>query len=80
MPLAAIGAIAGLQRRGRWVGTSILPFVGTYSLAPFHGRSDVRLLSCCAMAIIGVVILAFIIKALAPTSGGQQSQPQQPRR
>jgi hypothetical protein len=72
MPLAAIGAIAGFIG-GSLVGTTI-PFVGTYR-APFM----VGLTSACfvfAMAIIGVVILAFIINALAPTFGGQQDSSQ----
>jgi len=72
MPLAAIGAIAGFIG-GSLVGTTI-PFVGTYR-APFM----VGLTSACfvfAMAIIGVVILAFIINALAPTFGGQQNSSQ----
>ncbi len=60
MPLAAIGAIAGFIG-GSLVGTTI-PFVGTYR-APFMvGLTSAVFMF--VMAIVGVVILAFIINAL----------------
>jgi hypothetical protein len=69
VPLAAIGAIAGLIG-GSIVGVSV-PFLGTYRMPIAMG-----LVSACytfVAAIVGVVILAFIINALAPTFGAEQN-------
>jgi hypothetical protein len=72
MPLAAIGAIAGFIG-GSLVGTTI-PFVGTYR-APFMvGLTSAVFMF--VMAIVGVVILALIIDALAPTFGAQKNSAQ----
>jgi hypothetical protein len=72
MPLAAIGAIAGFIG-GSIVGTTI-PFVGTYR-APFLAGITSAVFVF-VMAIVGVLILAFIINALAPTFGGQKNSMQ----
>jgi hypothetical protein len=72
MPLAAIGAIAGFIG-GSLVGTTI-PFVGTYR-APIVAGLTAAIFAF-VMAIVGVLILAFIIDALAPTFGAQQSRSQ----
>ena len=72
MPLAAIGAIAGFIG-GSIVGTTI-PFVGTYRAPIMAGL--VAAVFMFVMAIVGVLILAFIIDALAPTFGGQKNSAQ----
>jgi hypothetical protein len=72
VPLAAIGAIAGLIG-GSIVGIS-LPFLGTYRVPITTG-----LVSACftlAAAVIGVFVLSFIINALAPTFGAEQNNMQ----
>jgi len=72
MPLAAIGAIAGFIG-GSIVGTTI-PFVGTYRAPVMAGL--VTAVFMFVMAIVGVLILAFIIDALAPTFGAQKNSAQ----
>jgi Yip1-like protein len=72
MPLAAIGAIAGFIG-GSIVGTTI-PFVGTYRAPVMAGL--VTAVFVFVMAIVGVLILAFIIDALAPTFGAQKNSAQ----
>ena len=72
MPLAAIGAIAGFIG-GSLVGTTI-PFVGTYR-APIVAGLTAAIFAF-VMAIVGVLILAFIIDALAPTFGAQKNRSQ----
>jgi hypothetical protein len=72
MPLAAIGAIAGFIG-GSIVGTTI-PFVGTYRAPILAGLTSAVFVF--VMAIVGVLILAFIINALAPTFGGQKNSMQ----
>jgi hypothetical protein len=72
VPLAAIGAIAGLIG-GSIVGIS-LPFLGTYRVPITTG-----LVSACftlAAAVIGVFVLSFIINALAPTFGAEPNNMQ----
>jgi hypothetical protein len=72
IPLAAIGAIAGLIG-GSLVGYS-LPFIGRYRVPIMTG-----IVSACfalVMAVVGVFILSFIINALAPTFGGQKNSDQ----
>jgi hypothetical protein len=71
-PLAAIGAVAGLIG-GSVVGRSGL-FTGTYRLPLTAGL----MLACWTFvgAIIGVVVIAFIINALAPTFGGEKNSTQ----
>jgi hypothetical protein len=68
-PLAAIGAVAG------FIGSSIvgvsLPFLGTYR-TPLIAGLTVAIFGF-VMAIVGVFVLSYIINALAPTFGGQQS-------
>jgi hypothetical protein len=72
MPLAAIGAIAGLIG-GSLVGMS-LPFVGRYRVPISSGI--VAAVFAFAMAIAGVFILSLIINALAPTFGAEKNQAQ----
>jgi hypothetical protein len=72
MPLAAIGAIAGFIG-GSIVGTT-LPFIGTYRAPIASGL--MMAVFVFAMAIVGVMILAFIIDALAPTFGAQKDSGQ----
>jgi len=68
-PLAAIGAVAGLIG-GSVIGRSGL-FTGTYRVPLAAGL----VLACWTFvgAIIGVVLIAFIINALAPTFGGEKN-------
>src|SRR5262245_42177215 len=72
LPLAAIGAVAG------FVGGSILgrslPFVGFYRV-PLVTGIGLAIFSL-VMAVVGVVILALIVNALAPTFGGEQNKTQ----
>ena len=72
VPLAAIGAVAGFIG-GSIVGTS-LPFIGTYRV-PFMTGLVLAVFKIC-MAVVGVFILSFIIKALAPTFGAEQNSSQ----
>jgi len=72
LPLAAIGAVAGLIG-GSIVGTS-LPFIGTYRVPLMTGLVLAVFKVC--MAVVGVFILSFIIKALAPTFGAEQNSSQ----
>jgi hypothetical protein len=72
VPLAAIGAVAGLIG-GSIVGITV-PFAGTYRVPIMTG-----LVSACftfVMAIVGVFVLSFIISALAPTFNAQKSTDQ----
>jgi hypothetical protein len=68
LPLAAIGAVAG------FIGQSIigLPFVGRVSMAA--GLTGAVL--AVVMAVVGCLIVGFVINALAPTFGGQKDQTQ----
>jgi Yip1-like protein len=68
-PLAAVGAVAGLIG-GSIIGQSGL-FTGTYRVPLAAGL----VLACWTVigAIIGVVLIAFIINALAPTFGGEKN-------
>ena len=72
VPLAALGAVAGFIG-GSLVGMS-LPFVGHYRVPIMTGLAG----ACFAfvMAIVGVLILAFIINALAPTFGAEKNSAQ----
>jgi hypothetical protein len=72
VPLAAIGAVAGLIG-GSLIGRT-LPFIGTYRVPVFTGL--VAAVFAFVMAIIGVVVLALIINALAPTFGGEKNSAQ----
>ena len=69
VPMVAIGAIAGLIG-GSVIGVSV-PFLGTYRMPITTGI----VIACYSFiaAIIGVVILAFLINALAPTFGAEQN-------
>src|SRR5262245_37457455 len=67
-PLAAISALAGFIGVSL-VGTSTF-FAGTYRLSIFAGLA--LAIWTFIGAIIGVVLVGFIINALAPTFGGQQ--------
>ena len=68
VPLAAIGAVAGLIG-GSIIGRT-LPFVGTYRVPLATGLG--LAVFTFVMAIVGVFILSIIINALAPTFGGKQ--------
>ena len=72
LPLAAIGAVAGLIG-GSIVGRS-LPFIGTYRV-PLMSGLVLAVFSVC-MAVVGVFILSFIINALAPTFGAEKNSSQ----
>jgi hypothetical protein len=72
VPLAAIGAIAGLIG-GSVIGRTI-PFIGYYRVPIVAG-----LVGACfafVMAIVGIFVLGFIIDALAPSFGGQKNSTQ----
>ncbi|HKB12546.1 MAG TPA: Yip1 family protein, partial [Vicinamibacterales bacterium] len=71
-PLAAIGAVAGIIG-GSLVGISV-PFGGTYRVPLTIGIASA--VFTFVMAVVGVLILSFIINALAPTFGGQQNSSQ----
>ncbi len=72
MPLAAIGAVAGFI--GATVVGTTLPFVGTYRAPIVTGLTGA--VFAFVMAIVGVVVLSFIIDALAPTFGAQKNKSQ----
>ncbi len=72
VPLAAIGAVAGLIG-GSLIGRT-LPFVGTYRVPIVTGL--VGAVFAFVMAIVGVIVLALIINALAPTFGGEKNNAQ----
>ncbi len=72
VPLAAIGAVAGLIGRSL-IGVTV-PFVGSYRVPIVAGL--VSAVFMFAMAIVGVFILAAIINALAPTFGGEKNSAQ----
>src|SRR5258706_10461137 len=72
LPLAAIGAVAGLIG-GSLVGYS-LPFIGSYRV-PF----TTGIVTACftvVMAVVGVFLISLIINALAPTFGAEQNSAQ----
>ena len=69
MPLAAIGAVAGLIG-GSLVGRT-LPFIGTYRM-PLVAGVGLAVFTF-VMAIVGVFLLSIIINALAPTFGGEKN-------
>lgn len=72
VPLAAIGAIAGFVG-GSMIGWG-LPFVGSFRVPIVLGA-----ISACVglvLTILCVVILGFIINALAPTFGGEKNSRQ----
>ena len=72
VPLAAIGAVAGLIG-GSIIGRTI-PFVGSYRVPLVAGVS--LAVFTFVMAIVGVVILGLIINALAPSFGGEKNSTQ----
>lgn len=72
VPLAAIGAIAGLIG-GSLVGHTI-PFVGTYRVPIMTGL--VGAVFAFVMAVLGVILIAFIINMLAPTFGAEKNTAQ----
>jgi len=69
VPLAAIGAVAGIIG-GSLVGISV-PFGGTIRVP--LSASLVTAVFTFVMAVVGVLIVSFVINALAPTFGGQQN-------
>src|SRR5437867_2468082 len=72
VPLAAIGAIAGLIG-GSVIGRTV-PFVGTYRVSLVTGLGFA--VFSFVMAIVGVFIISLIVNALAPTFGGEKSSSQ----
>jgi hypothetical protein len=72
VPLAAIGAVAGLIG-GSLVGVSV-PFGGTFRVPLTMGIATA--VFTFVMAIIGVFIMSVVINALAPTFGAQQNSAQ----
>ncbi|HJZ72285.1 MAG TPA: Yip1 family protein [Vicinamibacterales bacterium] len=72
VPLAAIGAVAGLIG-GSLVGISV-PFGGTYRVPLTAGL--VTAVFTFVMAIVGVFLISVVINVLAPTFGGQQNSSQ----
>ena len=68
-PLAAVSAIAGFIGVS-FIGTSTF-FAGTYRMSLFAGLA--LAVWTFVGAIIGVVLVGFIINALAPTFGGEQN-------
>jgi hypothetical protein len=73
LPLAAIGAIAGLIG-GSLVGQT-LPFIGGTYRVPIATGMVVAVFAVC-MAVVGVFVLSVIINALAPTFGAQKDSAQ----
>jgi Yip1 domain len=72
IPLAAIGAVAGLIG-GSVIGRTI-PFVGTYRVGLTAGLAGA--IFAMVAAVIGVAIVAFLINALAPTFGAEKDSAQ----
>ena len=72
LPLAAIGAVAGLIG-GSLVGISV-PFGGIYRVPLTAGL--VGAVFTFVMAIVGVFLISVVINVLAPTFGGQQNSSQ----
>jgi hypothetical protein len=72
LPLAAVAAVAGFIG-GSLIGQT-LPFVGTYR-APLATGLGLAVFSV-VTAVIGVVVIALIIDALAPTFGAQKNSAQ----
>ena len=71
-PLAAVGAIAGFIG-GSIIGVS-LPFIGHYRVPVVAGLGAA--VFTFVMAIVGILVLAFIVNALAPTFGGEKNSAQ----
>ncbi|MFH1573764.1 MAG: Yip1 family protein, partial [Acidobacteriota bacterium] len=71
-PLAAIGAVAGFIG-GSLVGRS-LPFIGFYRVPIMAGLGAA--VFTFVMAILGILILAFVINALAPSFAGEKNSAQ----
>jgi len=69
VPLVAIGAIAGLVGRSL-IGVTV-PFVGSHRLPILAGLG--LAIFTFVMAIVGILVLAGIINALAPTFGGKKN-------
>src|SRR6266487_1459218 len=72
VPLAAIGAVAGLIG-GTLIGRSV-PFLGTYRVGLIAGIGGA--VFTFVMAIVGVFVLSLIINALAPTFGAEKNSAQ----
>ncbi len=72
LPLAAVGAVAGFIG-GTLVGQSV-PFIGTYR-TPLATGLGVAVFSVIA-AVIAVVLIAFVINALAPPFDAQKDSAQ----
>lgn len=73
IPLAAVSAVAAFIGRSV-VGVS-LPFVGGTYRAPFVSGLVVAVLSV-VLTVVGVMVCAFVIDALAPTFGAQKNNMQ----
>ena len=72
MPLAAVAAVAGFIG-GSLIGQTV-PFVGTIRM-PLTTGLGLAVFSI-VTAVIGVVVIALIIDALAPTFGAQKNSAQ----
>jgi hypothetical protein len=72
LPLAAVSAVAGFIG-GSLIGQTV-PFFGTYRM-PFATGIGLAVFSV-VTAVIGVVVIALIIDALAPTFGAQKNSAQ----
>jgi hypothetical protein len=71
-PLAAIGAVAGFIG-GSVIGRTV-PFVGTFRTPLVWGLGGA--IFAFIAAVVGVLICAFIVNALAPTFGGEKNSTQ----
>jgi len=72
LPLAAVGAVAGLIG-GSLVGQTV-PFLGTYRTSLTAGLG-IAVFAVCT-AVIGVFVISAIINALAPTFGAEKNSAQ----
>ena len=72
VPLAAIGAVAGLIGRSL-IGVTV-PFIGSYRVPILAGLGTA--IFTFVMAIVGVFVLSAIINALAPTFGAEKNSAQ----
>src|SRR4029453_14248881 len=72
LPLAAVSAVAGLIG-GSLIGHTV-PFLGTYRV-PLTTGLGIAVFGVCS-AVLGVLVISFIINALAPSFGAQKNSAQ----
>jgi Yip1 domain len=72
VPLAAIGAVAGLIGRSL-IGVTV-PFIGSYRVPIAAGL--VTAVFTFVMAIVGIFVLSIVINALAPSFAGEKNSAQ----